>query len=73
MSRLSLVEKARAIGQLQAGIHQSEVAQTFGVDQSTISRWRRKFRETGDVKDRPRNGRPSITTPGSLHPPGGTA
>ena len=32
------------------------------VDQSTISRWRRKFRET-DVKDRPRSGRPRITTP----------
>ena len=33
------------------------------VDQSTISRWRRKFRETGDVKDRPRSSRPRIITP----------
>ena len=32
MPRLSLLDKARAIGQLQAGIHQSEVAQTFAVD-----------------------------------------
>jgi len=64
MPRLSLVDKVRAIGQIKAGVHQSEIAQIFDVDQSTISRWRRKFRETGDVKDRPRSGRPRITTPG---------
>jgi len=62
MPRLSLVDKARAVGQLQADVQQSEVAQIFDVDQSTISRWRRKFRET-DVKDRLRSGRPRITTP----------
>ena len=63
MPRLSLVVKARAIGQLQAGVHQSEVAQTFGVHRSTKSRWRTKFHETGYVKGRPRSGRNRVTTP----------
>ena len=33
MPHLSLVHKARAIGQLQAGVHRKEVAQTFGAIQ----------------------------------------
>ena len=31
MPRLSLLDKARAIGQLEAGIHQNVVAQNFGI------------------------------------------
>ena len=63
MPRLSLLDKARAIGQLEAGIHQNVVAQNYGISQSTVSRLRQEFRETGDVKDRPRSGRPKVTTP----------
>ena len=64
MPRLSLVvDKAHAIGQLQVGVHQDVVGATFGVHQSTICRWTGEFRETGDVKDRPRSGRPRVTTP----------
>ena len=62
MPRLSNVEKARAIGQIEAGTPQNEVAARFGVSPSTISRTLAKFRETGDVKDRPRSGRPKKTT-----------
>lgn len=63
MPRLSLLDKARVIGQLQAGVHQNLVSQNFGISQSTVSRLRQKYRETGEVKDRPRSGRPRVTTP----------
>ena len=58
MPRLSNVEKARAIGQIEAGVPQKDVAALFGVSPGTISKWKAKFQETGDVKDRPRSGRP---------------
>ena len=61
--KLSPVDKARAIGQLEAGKSQTEVAATFGVTQGMISKLKTKFRLTGDVKDRPRSGRPKKTTP----------
>ena len=62
MPRLSNLDRARAIGQLEAGVKQSVVAARFGVGQSTISKLKTKFRNTGDVKDRPKSGRPRITT-----------
>ena len=62
MPRLSNVEKARAIGQIEAGVPQKDVAALFGVSPGTISKWKAKFQETGDVKDRPRSGRPKKTT-----------
>lgn len=63
MPRLSLQDKARAIGQLEAGVPGYRVAAAFGVSPATISKLKTKFRETGDVKDRPRSGRPRKTTP----------
>ena len=62
MPRLSNLLKAQAIGQLQAGVPQKDVAARFGVSASTISRLRAKFLESGEVKDRPRSGRPKKTT-----------
>ena len=63
MPRLSNLEKARAIGQVEAGVPQNQVAALFGVSPGTISKLKAKFRETGDAKDRPRSGRPKKTTP----------
>ena len=63
MPRLSNLEKARAIGQVEAGVPQNQVAALFGVSPGTISKLKAKFRETGDVKDRLRSGRPKKTTP----------
>ena len=61
--RLSLQDKAPAIGQLEAGILVRRVAALFGVSPGTISKCRTKFCETGEVKDRPQSGRPRKTTP----------
>ncbi len=63
MPRVSDVEKARAIGQIEAGIPQNQVAANFRVSPSAVSKWKTKYRATGEVKDRPRSGRPRATTP----------
>ena len=62
MVRLSNLERARALGVLQGGQTVAEVAIRFNVSRSTIKRLRHRFRDTGDVKDRPRSGRPRVTT-----------
>ena len=63
MPRLSLQDRARAIGQLEAGVPAFRVAASFGVSPGTISKLGTKFRETGEVKDRPKSGCPKKTTP----------
>ena len=62
MVKLSSVDQARAIGHLEHGLKQWDVAVLFGVSQSTISKLRLRYRDTHDMKDRPRSGRPRITT-----------
>jgi len=47
---------------LEAGVNQAVVAREFGVQRSTIRRLQSKFRETNTVADRPRAGRPRVTT-----------
>lgn len=62
MARLSLLDRARAIGHIQAGTPKTHVAEMFGVNLSTIKRLCRRFQETAQVKDRQRSGRPKKTT-----------
>ena len=54
MVRLSNLDRARAIGMVQSGTLCHDVALTFGVNKSTIT----SYRDTGDVKDRAKNGCP---------------
>ena len=63
MPRLSDIERQRAIGMLQAGMRPSHVAQHFNVSPSTIGDLRLRLAQTGTVADRPRTGRPRVTTP----------
>ena len=51
-----------AVSMLEAGVNQAVVAREFGVHRSTISRLQSKFHETITVADRPRAGRPRVTT-----------
>jgi transposase len=53
-----------AIGRLQAGESQNEVARTLHDNQSTLSRQWNRFQQTGSTNDHQRSGRPRITTPG---------
>ena len=45
------------------GQRQQQVALQFGVNVSTIEHLVRRLRDTGRVADRPRLGRPRVTTP----------
>ena len=58
MVRLSNLDRARAIGMVQSGTLWHDVALTFGVNKSTITRLMTRYIHTGDVKDRVKNGCP---------------
>ncbi|GFR76569.1 transposable element Tcb1 transposase [Elysia marginata] len=62
MSRLSEVDRRRALGLLQAGLPISEVSLRMNLQKTTIFRVRQRLHETGTVSDRPRSGRPRCTT-----------
>ena len=62
LRKLSDEERARALGRMEAGIHPQDVANQFNVHRSTIIRLRDRHRATGTVSDRPRSGRPKVTT-----------
>jgi transposase len=62
MARLTVLQRAIAIGQLQAGATVRGLARRFHVSRTTIQCLSRKFAATGDVKDLPRSGRPKGTT-----------
>ena len=60
--RLSQLDRGRAIALILQGRSQCDVAQQFGVHESTISRLVQCLRATGRLTDRPRSGRPRVTT-----------
>ena len=62
MVRLTDVQKGRAIALLMQGQRQQQVANHFGVNVSAIERLVRRLRETGHLADRPRSGRPRVTS-----------
>ena len=62
MPRLSQPERDRAIGMLQAGRNRRAVARLFGVHHSTVVRLEQRYNTTGTSADRPRAGRPRVTT-----------
>ena len=63
MPRLTSVDRERAIGMLQSNTPPAEVARHFRVSHTTILRLRERFQMTGATADRPRSGRPPVTTP----------
>uniref|UniRef100_UPI00358E7BB9 ribonuclease H2 subunit B isoform X1 n=1 Tax=Myxine glutinosa TaxID=7769 RepID=UPI00358E7BB9 len=60
--RLSDGERWRIIGMIESGMSRKAVARTFGYHHSVITRLVQKHQETDAVKDRPRSGRPRVTT-----------
>ncbi len=57
-----MLQRALALGQIQANTPIMRDAQTFHVTRRTIQHLIRKFGNTGDVKDLPRSGRPKVTS-----------
>jgi len=53
-------ERWRIVGFLDTNPSYSECAKMYGIHKSTAMRIAKKFAETGDVKDLPRSGQPSL-------------
>ena len=62
MVRLSQLDRGRAFALILQGRSQLDVAQQFGVHESTISHLVQRLRATGRLTDRPNSGRPRVTT-----------
>lgn len=63
MPRLTAAERERAVGMSQVGASNSHIARTLGCTRQTIIRLLRRVNQTGQTSDRPRSGRPRVTTP----------
>jgi transposase len=61
--KLTIPERWQAVGMHSGGFSHRRVADHFRVNHSIIVRQMQRFRQTGNVTDRPRAGRPRKTTP----------
>ena len=62
MPRLSNDERNRAVTKLLQGATQQEVVTALGVHQTTVHRLQGRLVQFGNTNDRPRSGRPRVTT-----------
>lgn len=63
MPRLTAAQRERAVGMSQMGASNSHIARTLGCTRQTVIRLFRRVNQTGQTSDRPRSGRPRVTTP----------
>ena len=63
MPRLALQQRLLALGMIRAGRTHREVAQHFNCHLNTVDRLVQRYAQHNDVRDRPRSGRPRVTTP----------
>jgi transposase len=61
--KLTIPERWQAVGMHNGGLSHRRVADYFRINHSIIVRLMQRFRQTGNVTDRPRAGRPRKTTP----------
>ena len=64
--KLTIPERWQAVGMHNGGFSHSRVADHFRVNHSIIVRLMQRVRQTGNVADRPRAGKPRKTTPRGL-------
>lgn len=62
MPRLLENERQQAVGMLRAGMTHNDVSNHFQCSKKTIQRLLNRLRQTGSTKDRPRSGRPKVTS-----------
>ena len=62
MPRLSQDIRNQALGMIRAGMTVRGVAAQLNVDKNTVQRLVQRHRANGSVSDRPRSGRPRVTT-----------
>ena len=63
MPRVPAHLRERALGMLQGGMRTADVTRAINCNIHTVRRLRQRYRETGRTADRPRSGRPRVTTP----------
>lgn len=63
MPRLTAIERERAVGMVQQGASHADVARRFNCARITVTRLMQRLRQTDRTTDRPRSGRPPVTTP----------
>ncbi|XP_071184961.1 uncharacterized protein [Salvelinus alpinus] len=63
MPRVPAHLREHALGMLQGGMRTADVARAINCNVRTVKRLRQRYRETGRTADRPRSGRPRVTTP----------
>ena len=63
MPRVPAHLRERALGMLQGGMRTADVARAINCNARTVRHLRQRYRETGRTADRPRSGRPRVTTP----------
>ena len=63
MPRLSRQQGEQTIGRLHAGQAARVIANDFNCSTRTIERLRQRYNATNSTNDRPRSGRPQVTTP----------
>uniref|UniRef100_A0A8C7PBG7 Tc1-like transposase DDE domain-containing protein n=1 Tax=Oncorhynchus mykiss TaxID=8022 RepID=A0A8C7PBG7_ONCMY len=63
MPRVPSHLRERALGMLQGGMRTADVARAINCNVRNVRRLRQRYRETGQTADRPRSGRPRVTTP----------
>jgi hypothetical protein len=61
--KLAIPERWQAVGMYSSGLSHRRVADHFRISHSIIVRLIQRFRQTGNVTDRPRAGRPRKATP----------
>ena len=62
MPRFTENQRRHAFGMLQAGLAENIVARHFGVHRNTMQSLLRRFRHSGNNRDRQRSGRPRVTS-----------
>ena len=63
MPRVGAYLRESAFGMLQGGMRTADVAREINCNVRTERRLRQRYNETGRTADRPRSGRPGVTTP----------
>jgi transposase len=63
MPRVPVHLRERALGMLQGGMMTADVARAINCKIRTVRCLRQSYRETGRTADRPRSGRPRVTSP----------
>ena len=62
MPRLNESDRWRAVGMIEAGVRHTDVARQFDVHRNTVDALWRRYQQFGTTRDRPRSGRPRVTS-----------